>query len=336
MSDEAVFRTLQLGRETTFGTYGTATTVFACDPGSGEFSLNRATEVPDEDYGHIARNHAGRGSHGVRIATASLSAPLRFEDVGHIFDMALGTADTTGSGTYTHVWTGDNTSDTIKSYSIETTSGVQDWVAKGVVVTGFEIGFDAIGAGQNAMWTVSADLQAADLSTGTATASLTPPTALETAEGHLTTLSEGPVGTAFASLTALSGHLVSYRLRVDCPKPLRPYGSSSDVASAKGTQKRLGTVSALVKVSASAVSDFWDIYNVSGGLVTDRRWRIDADGAGDNDLKIDHRLTFKDVHIEPDGRDGERLMAIEAETTMDSTLASDLQITIVNLVSALP
>jgi len=66
--------------------------------------------------------------------------------------------------------------------------------------------------------------------------------------------------------------------------------------------------------------------------------RIKASGATAANalLTIDHRLLIKDAHIEPDGRDGERLMAIEAESLYDSTLVSDLVIAVTNLVSALP
>jgi len=335
---EAAYRSLQFGQESVFATEVNATTVFPCDPGSGEFTLNRATEVPDEDYGRAVRNQAGRGSHGVRIATASLSSPGRFQDIGHIFQMALGTAVTTGSGTYVHTWTGDITSSTHKSYTVEVSEDTQDWIATGVVCTGFEIGFDTLGAGENAMWTVSADLQGAQYGTTTATAGLSAPGTLETIEGHTTQLYEGPVGTAFASLAELSGSLVSYRLRVEDPKPGRVYGGTADVMSGVGRGKRLCTVSAVIKESATAVSDAFDIFNVAGAVPTERRWRIKASGATAANalLTIDHRLLIKDAHIEPDGRDGERLMAIEAESLYDSTLVSDLVIAVTNLVSALP
>jgi len=82
---EAAYRVVQLGRQSSFATAVAATTRFPCDPGSGEFTLNRASEIPDEDLGRAIRNaQPGRGSHGVRIATATLSAVARFEDIGHL------------------------------------------------------------------------------------------------------------------------------------------------------------------------------------------------------------------------------------------------------------
>lgn len=335
---EAAYRSLQLAQESSFDTEVDATTVFPADPGSGEFTLNRATEVPDEDYGRAVRNQTGRGSHGVRIATASLSAPARFEDVGHVFQMCIGSAVVTGGGTYVHTWTGDITSSTHKSYVLEVNDDTQDWIATGVVATGFELGFDTLGAGENVMWQISGDLQAARYEKTTATATQSPPATLQTIEGHMSQLYEGPAGTAYASLSELSGALVSYRLRVEDPKPARVYGGTADRMSGVGRGKRLCSVSAVVKLSSDAVTDFFDIYNVSGAVPTERRWRIKASGvtAAVALLTIDHKLLFKDVHIEPDGRDGERLMAIEAEAVYDATLASDLQIAVTNLVSALP
>jgi hypothetical protein len=314
-----------------------ATTVYPCDPGSGEFSLSRATEIPDEDYGDAERNHAGRGSHGVRSATATLASAARFQDIGHIFDMALGTAVTTGSGTYTHTWTPDTTSSTVKPYTVEIGEDVQDWKARGVVCTGFEIGFDALAAGENSMWRISADLQAADYDKSTLTASQSAPSTLQTMEGHLTQVFEGPVGTAFASLSELSGHLVQYSLRVEDPKPPRVYGDDADdFMSDVGRGKRLVTVNALVKISSTSISDVWDIYDNGSGLVTDRRWRIKVNGSSDCSFIIDHRLTFTDVHVEPDGRDGERLLSIEAQGVKDATLGAALQLITTDLVSALP
>lgn len=329
MSAEAAFRKLQIGKESTYNTEVDATLIFPCDPGSGEFTLNRATEVPDEDWGRSIRNQSGRGSHGARVATASLSAPARFQDVGYIFNMALGTAETTGAGTYTHVWDADTTSDTTNSYTFESTDGVAPFITTGVKVTGFQLGFDAIGPGQNQMWNISADLQGADHAQGTATSGLSDPTTLETMEGHLTTIAMGPTGTAFASLSTVGTALVSYQLDYTCEKPLRIYGGASEVAGGTGKTKSIGNVTILLKVSSATIDESWDIFAVSGGAPTERRVRISVDGSGDNSLKIDHRLLFTDVHIEPDGRDGERLVSITAETVYDSTLASDLEITLV-------
>lgn len=331
---ESIYRGIQLGQEATFGTEVDATTVYPTDPGSGEFTLNRATEIPDEDFQTQIANLGGRGSHGVRIATASLSSQARFEDLGHILQMFGAEAVYTGAGPYAQAYTFGATSTTYVPYTVESTNDVQDFIATGVVATSLDLGFDEIAAGENTMWTVSADLQAANLVKGTQTAALAAPTVLETIEGHLTTLKQGTVGTAFGSLAALDAHLVSYRLTADQEKPLRPYGSATDVASAIGLRKRTGTVNAMLKFSSTTVSDVWDIFTVAGALPTERRWRIVATGSGSKSLTIDHRLLFTDVHLEPDGRDGEILAAVEARVTYDSTLATDLVLAIAGVANA--
>ena len=332
---EAAFRTVQIGKETTFGTEAEATVILPVDVGSAEFTLNRATEIPNEDFGGMVQAMTGRGSHGVRIATANLSlSAASFELVPHILTQAVGTAVTTGSGTYVHTFTADFATDTVKSYTWESKDTLQAWIATGVVVPSFELGFDTLAAGENSMWSLTADLQAADLATGTATGSLSIPSPVQTMEGHLTTLSEGPAGTAYASLSALGTALVSYSLSVDDPKPMRPYGSAADKAVERGRGKRTATVTATVKLSSTTDSNIFDIYNVSGALPTERRWRISVAGSNSCAAVIDHKILFTDVHIEPDGRDGERLMSVTGTCVYDSTLASDLQIAITNLTAS--
>lgn len=329
---ESVFRKLQIGAESTFGTEVDATVIFPCDPGSAEFTLNRGTNVPDEDYGRAIRNQTGRGSHGNRVATASLSAVARYQDLGYILNMAMGSATTTGTAApYTHVWKNDTTSDTTKSYTVESADGVAPFVAVGVVATGYELGFDALGAGANAAWNISADLQAANLTQGTATSGLSDPSALETIEGHLTTIAMGSTSTAFASLSVVGTALVQYGCSLTSDKPLRHYGGS-DTAAAHGRAKAEGDVTILLKVSSATIDESWDIFTVSGAVPTERRVRMSVAGSAGT-AYVDHRLLFKDVHIEPDGRDGERLVSIVADKVYDSTLATDLSITIINQVS---
>lgn len=336
---EAAYRVLQLGQESSFGTSVAATTIFPCDPGSGEFELDRAAESPDEDYGVAVRHQAGRGSFGVRAATGSLNSTVRFQDIGHLLTMTLGTAVTTGSGTYTHVFTGDTTTSTVKPYTIEVADDTQDWDVTSVLCTQLDLSFDALTAPGNAMWNAAATLQGIDKAKSTATSALSAPGTLETVEGHLTALYEGPVGTAFASLSEMTGSLVSYSISISDPKPLRVYGGTaltSDTATAHGRQKRETTFSAMLKLSATSISNVFDIFNVSGGLPTDRRWRVKAIGSGVNVFMIDGRVRFTSVNIAPDERDGERLVSVDGYYVHDSTLSSDIQVTVINAVSSLP
>jgi hypothetical protein len=333
---EAAFRTVQIGKETTFGTEVDATLVLPVDVGSAEFTLNRATEIPNEDFGGMVQAMSGRGSHGVRIATGDLSiSGASFEHTPHILTMAVGTAVTSGTASpYTHTFTADFGTDTVKSYTFESKDSLQAWIATGVVVPSFTIEYDSLAAGENSMLSLSANLQAANLATGTATGGLSIPTTVQTIEGHLATINEGPAGTAYASLSALGTALVSYSLQVDDPKPLRPYGSANDYAVTRGRNKRTATVNATLALNATTDANMFDIYNVSGALPTERRWRISFAGSNDASLKIDHKLLFTDVHVEPNGRDGERLLSVTATCVYDSTLASDLQFIFTNATSS--
>jgi hypothetical protein len=328
---EAAFRYVQIGKETTFGSAVQGTIILPLDVGSAEFTLNRAYDIPDEDFGTMIQHLSGRGSYGVRVATASLSMNASYELAPYILGMAIGSAVTSGSADpYTHTFTGDGTADTANSYTFRIVDTVQPFVAAGVQVMRFDLGFDNIDAGTNSMWKLNADLQAASLATGTATASLSAPSTIQTMEGHLTTLSEGASGTAFASLGELTGSLVQYRLTVEQHKPLRPYGGTADTATAHGDQKRVGTVAMMLKVSSTVISDIWDIFNVSGALPTDRRARIVSTGSNSHTMTIDHLLEYTDVHVSPNVRNGERLVSVAANCLYDSTLASDLVIAIDN------
>lgn len=331
---EAAYRVLQLGQESAFGTSVAATTIFPCDPGSGEFELDRAAESPDEDYGMAVRHQAGRGSFGVRAATGSLSFVMRFEDLMHPLQMTLGTPVITAGTPTTYTFTADTTSSTVKPYTIEVADDTQDWKVTSALCTQLDMSFDALTAPGNAMWTATATLQGIDKAKATATSSLSAPSTLESMEGHLTTLAVGPVGTAFASLTELSGSLKSLSISINDPKPLRVYGGTADKASAAGRQKREITIEAQLKESATTVAEF-DIFNVSGGQPTDRRWRVTIDGSGDNSMTIDFRVRYTAFNVDPDV-DGERLFHVTAYAVYDSTLASDIEITLKNDVTSIP
>ncbi len=332
---EAAFRTVQIGKESTVGTEVDATIVMPVDVGSAEFTLNRATEIPNEDFGGMVQAMSGRGSHGVRTATATLSlSAASFELTPHILQMALGTPVTTGAGTYTHTFTADFSSDTTKSYTFESKDTLQAWIATGVKANGVELGFDNLAAGENSMWSLNSELVAWDLATGTATGSLSAPSSLQTMEGHLTSIAEGPAGTAYASLSSLGTALVAYTLSVEDTKIPRPYGGTVDTAIAYGRLKRTATVTAMLALNSDTDTNMFDIYNVSGGLPTERRWRISVQGSDDCAMVIDHKILFTDVHVEPEGRDGERLLSVTGTCVYDSTLASDLKIAITNKTSS--
>ncbi len=332
---EAVYRVLQIGQETTFGTSVPATSIYPCEPGSGEFELDRSIESPDEDYGMSVRHQAGRGQNGIRAATGSINSMARFEDLGQILKSAISAPTYTGAGPYTQTFTGNTVTDDTKSQTIEVNEDTQDWDVVSAVCTGFSIGFDALTVPGNAPWNMTSDWMAVDKEKSTATPALSAPTVLETIEGQFTTLSEGSVATAFGSLAELAAHLVQFRLNVTDGKPFRIYGAATgDKATGRGRTKRETGFEALLKISASSITNVYDIFNVAGGLPTDRRWRVRATGSGAKTFTIDGRVRFTSVNVNPDGRDSERLLAVAGYYVYDSTLASDLQAVIAGVANA--
>lgn len=330
---ESVFRTLQIGLESAWGTSVAATTVFPVDPGSGEFQLNRSIESPEEDYGVIARHQPGRAAVGVRIAEGDLACMARYEDLPRLLQMTISQVASTGGPLYLHTFTADQTSSTVESYTFETADETQDFDVAGVQCTSLTLGFDALQAPGNAPWTVSANLRGIDKAKSTATAALSAPSTLETIEGPWTQIYEGANNTAFGSLSELADHLISYSLTIEDPKPLRIYGATDgDVATGFGRGKRDATFTAQLKISSSATSNLFDIFNVTGGFPTTRRWRIKTNGSNSKYLQIDGQVQFEKVDI-VEVRDGERAYEVSGYYVYDSSLSTDLQIVVANGVS---
>lgn len=341
---EAVFQTVALGRQSVVGTAVAATVIFPAEAGFTGFELDRAAESPDEDFGSTSREYTGRASTGVRWATGSLASKARFQDFMHILEMhaQTGVTPTHSAGYYTHAYTMDESanalSTALKPYTIEygVRGSTQDEQrAIGVVADSLELGFDAISAPGNSMWNAGLSLVALDRKFNAMTGSLSAPSILETMEGHLTTLSEGSTGTAFASLSALTGSLKQFSLRSSLNAIGRAYGGTSDVATAIGRSGK-GEIEfdALIAIGATSKSDILDIYDNAGSVQTERRWRIAVTGTGSNSLTIDGRVRFNTVNVE--NSDGERLYTVNGRFVYDSTLAGRAKFTLVNQIANIP
>lgn len=330
---ELVFHKLQLGAETTEGTAVPATIIFPADPGAYT-ELDRALDSPDEDYGGLARHRPGRGNYGVRSGKLTIPGHLRFEDAMRLFEMHLKGGVSPSAGTWTY--TADETTDTLKSYTIEEGTGTQAWQMPGCLISQLEMGFGPLAAPGASPWTFSATVVGRNRTKTTFTAGLSAPSNMETMQGHLSALYEGTTSTAFGSLSELSGSLISYRLRSNADIVLRAYGSSggSDVPSAHGRKRHEMTFEAMVKIASTPTSNIFDIYNASGSVPTERRWRIKVTGTGTNAMTIDHRLRFRAVPL--GDRDGEQTYSISGDVVHDSTLASQLQVAVTNAVPSLP
>jgi len=341
---EGIYQTVALGRQSVVGTAVAATTIFPVDGGFLGFELDRANESPDEDFGSSSREYPGRESTGVRWATASIPIVARFQDFMHVLDAHVQTTvtPTVSAGTWTWGYTFDESanalSTAVKTYTYEygVRGSTQDeWRAFGVVIDSLELGFDALSAPGNAMWKATLGLVGLSRQPNSMTGALAAPSNLETMEGHLTTLSEGSTGVAFASLSALTGTLKQFSLRSSLNAVGRAYGGTSDTATAIGRSGK-GEIEfdALVAISATSKTDILDIYENAGSVVTERRWRIDVAGTGTNDLKIDGRVRFRTVNR--GDHEGERLYAIHGVYAYDSTLVGRAKFTLANAIANIP
>lgn len=342
---EGVFNILALGRQADIATAVAATTVFPVDAGFLGFELDRASESPNEDYGSTSREQAGRSSTGVRIARTSIPFVGRFQDLMHPLEMHVDTIGTpTGTASpYTWAYTFDESGNllntALKPYTFEygVDGSTQDeWRAVGVIADTFDFGFDALSAPGNSMWKGSLGLVAIDREANALTGTATAPSTLETMEGHLTTLAEGSTSTAFGSLTTVSGSLKQFNFRSTLGAVGRAYGGTSDKAQSWGRNSEKGSVefSAMVGISSTTKTDIHDMFNVSGSVPTERRWRLTCTGSGVNVVTIDFRGKFNATDVGE--HEGERLYAVSGVWVKDSTLGGRGTITITSAVSVIP
>lgn len=332
---EQVYRVVQIGQESTVGTSVAATVQLAVDAATPE--LDRASAYGAEDYGRSIRNHAGRGYHGVRGSQMPFTGDVTFEQIMYFAQMHYSyLAAPSGAGPYIWAFPFEGGASTRKSYTIEegVLSSTQDeWEMAGCLIDDLTLEYDALAAPGASPWRMSGTFMGLTRSIATMTAALTMP-ALETVMGHLTLIKDGDTSTAFASLSEIAATLVRFSVTTNRNIVRRPYGSASDVAQGWGvSEKAGGTFEALVKVSATTKSNIYDHWNVTGGLLTERRWRIEAAGSGTKKLQLDFRTAFMQVGI--DDRDGERVYAISGELVDDSTLAAPIQMTVTNSVATL-
>lgn len=330
---EAVYNRLQLGRQTLDGTAVAATSVFGADAGFLGFELDRAHEEPDEDWGTKSLHQPTRGSYGLRGADASLPFACRFQDIFHMLEMhTKGGVSPTGVGPYVYVYTADETSDTLKRYTVEAgdiNSTQDEWRATGVLANTLELGYDALSAPGNPMWRGTAGLMALDWQPNAMTGALSAPTTLENMEGQYTTLLHGTTATAFASLSEETSVLKSFRFTSDNKLVRRAYGGTTDIASGYGhSGKPEASFEALVKITAGTKSGIYDHWNVGTAFPTERRWRISVDGSGNNLMVLDGRVRFTSGPV--GDHEGERLYSVKGVYVYDATLAGRYAITLTN------
>ncbi len=339
---ENVFNIIQLGRQSgTFaapGAAAAATFVFPVEDAVA-FELERGSAMPVQHVGRNVRNRAGSGYHGVRRASTTLQAQLRFEDILDLLEMSYaGGVTPTGAGPYTWVYKFEAGSPSLVPYTIEggdTDAAQAQERLRSCLINSLTMGFGPVKAGEASPWTVSAEIVAFDREINALTSSLDARTGLETVQGNLTRLYEGSTATAFAALVELGSSLRSFTMTATRSLALRAYGSDSDLATSFGfSDLSNATFEAQVAVSATSKSDFHDIWNAAApASLGERRWRIKATGTGTKELTIDGRVAIMGVPYDED--DGERLFKVTGEFVDDSTLDASHTVTVVNSIATL-
>ncbi len=300
------------------------------------FDLNRGSVFAAWDLGRNARNAPGSGFHGLREATATLPAQVRFEDLAPILEMhAAGGIVASGGGPYTRVYVCEVGTPTLIPATIQggntDTSQSQARLVSALVDT-LTIGFPDIVVPGAYPWTLSAGLLAIDREISALTGSLSARTGLETVQGHLTRLYEGTTGTAFGALGELGQSLKSFTMTSNRNLALRAYGSADDKAIRFGFKSMsTATFELKIGISADAKTDFHDVWNSSGGALGERRFRIQASGSGTKAFTIDLRAGITAVPW--DDVDGERVYKVTGEMVDDATLNGLWQATLVNSIA---
>jgi hypothetical protein len=338
---ERVFTKIQTGEESgTFAAVGSAVAATVIFPGSVATwpAIDRGTGWPEEDRGRNARNPAGRFHHGARGVEFALSGELRFPDAQYILEGHwAGDIAPSGAGPYTYVTDLEAGAATIKprTWQMGSETAQDQWAVRSVLINELTIGFDDIQGPGFQPWTFEAQCVGVDRTSTALTAALSPvAAAMESMQGLYSIISEGGTSTAFASLSELSVSLIGFKMTTTRNLVLRHYGGVTDIATGFGFSERTnGTFSMKLKVGATAKSDFHDIYLVAGGVGTERRIRITADGGGNNSATFDFRAGI--TKVDPSDRTGEGVYLVEGELVDDATLDALATATIINDVASL-
>ena len=341
---ENVFNILGLGRQAgSFDAPGDAVAATFLYPVEDpvNFELDRASAYPKQDRGRNVRNTAGTGYHGVRGSSTTLTSQVRFEDLMDVLEMIYAgdiAPVALGGGLYQWDYPFELAAPTLVPYTLEggnTDNTDAQMRLTSCLVSSLTIGFTALTSPGASPWTLSAEVLGFDREITELTDPLVARASLQVAQGHLTRLYEDTTATAFASLPELEGSLKSYTMTANRSLVRRAYGSDSDLPVAFGfSDMSNGTFEAQVGVSATAHSDFHDIWNATAPTpLGERRWRLYNIGPSSRSFTIDARVGIMAVPY--DEADGERLFKVTGEFVDDDTLDASHQISIVNGISAL-
>lgn len=330
VTGERSFHKVQIGYESTEGTEADATFLFPCESGS-IIEIDRAADTPEEDYGELSMAQPGRSVFGVRQATMPLRGVVRFEDIFRILQSAIaGGVTPSGTDPYTWSFVMDNDADTLDPMTVEDGDQIQAYLMLGAFVQSLTLSYDALSAGSASPWTFEATLIGRDKQATSFTGSVTAPSSMETVMGHLTRLYLGDTATAFASLSEVTGSLLSFSVSIETGIVLRKQGGSDDVADNHGREKVSATFTALVEQTAATKSAVWDDFESDGTnpVQPTKRLRIQAQGNGDREFTIDGAIQIEGVPTQEG--DGSTRYSVEGHYVKDATIGGLIQIDVVN------
>ncbi len=337
---ENVFNVVQLGFQSgTFEAPGSAVAATVLLPISERISpeLTLGGAYPALDRGRNVRNMGGSGYKGVRSAAVTVPSEVRFEDIILWLELIYGHVDPTGAFTWLYPFeTGASSCipATIETGNIDTAAAQERIVS--CLIDSLTMGFSAITAGQASPWTLSAQLLGFTLESNALTGSLSGiDPILETVQGHLTQLYQGPIATPFADLPELAGSLRSFTMTANRNLRLRAYGGTTDLATKFGFgDLSTATYEMVVAVNADSQSDLHDVWNTSGGVLGEKRIRVKATGSASKLFTIDALAGM--FAVPWDDSDGERVYKISGEFADDTDLDASHTIEVVNTIAALP
>jgi len=329
---EVALRFIQGGYEGSKGTATAATTQLLGKITSTSFNSPR--EFVDEDRSSLVG--AYRVTQGIKDHGFVFEGEATYEQLGWHFGTGVKgsvSATTVGTTGKQYVFTPNATSagDDLKAATVEFGDDSQEFELTYCEIASWTLGFDALTVGGTFPLMFSANYVGQAVTSNTKTASLSVPT-VESIDGATGSVSIGATSVAFGSLTALTGSLRSFRLNYDNALGRKVFVGGGRTYSDIGRGRRMISFDAVFEGNSDGVTRFveWD-------LATEKRLRLAFAGslisgsspATANQLRIDGRVLF--TSFDPVGSvDTNTIYAISGQYIYDSTLASDIQMTLIN------
>lgn len=337
---ELVFSKVQEGVEVTPGTGVTCTAALNMEVGSSP-DLDRAPEAPQEDYGVISSRQPGRAYYGVRLMKHSMKGVVRFEDVMRFLEAGLagGVSPTVPVATaYLWAYAADDTTDTLKSRTLKFGDNINQYSSTYCLVEKIHLYYDALASGSNAPWRIDVDYIGQDLQNSTFD-SVSNVASAETPMGHLTKIYFGSTATAFGSLSEITGSLVKFDMTIETGVTTRKWGGTTDTFDSHGRLNRKVTFTGTVFATTAGKTIFRDPWvTANSSAIMEKRMRIKSvggliTGSTYKELTIDNRAHINAVKIAENN--GAAVYEIEGAAVDDSTLSSDIKISVQNGVASL-